>query len=62
MIAQSNALSKDGKIEWIGIDIDLTDLNRGIEFCRRRLRELGAPPGSVLEYHIGGQKLSVQID
>jgi hypothetical protein len=54
-------MSKDGRIEWIGIDIDLTDLDRGIEFCRRRLRELGAPPGSVLEYRLGEHRMSVQI-
>ena len=43
-------------------DIDLTDLDRGIEFTRRRLRELGAPPhGSVLVFRIGDQKMTVEI-
>ena len=54
-------LAKDGGIEWIGIDIDLADLDRGIEFTRQRLRELGAPPGSVLEYRLGEQKITVEI-
>ena len=54
-------MAKKGGIEWVGIDIDLTDLDRGIEFTRRRLRELGAPHGSVLEYRIGEQKMTVEI-
>ena len=53
--------AKDGGIEWVGIDIDLADLDRGIEFTRRRLRELGAPAGSVLEYRVDGQKMTVEI-
>ena len=54
-------MAQKGGIDWVGIDIDLTDLDRGIEFTRRRLRELGAPPGSVLEYRIGEQKMTVEI-
>ena len=54
-------MAKDGSVEWIGIDIDLSDLERGIEFTRRRIRELGAPPGSVLEYRLGEQKMTVEI-
>jgi hypothetical protein len=54
-------MGKDGGIEWIGLDLDLTDLDRGIEFTRRRLRELGAPPGSVLEYRVGEKKMTVEI-
>jgi hypothetical protein len=52
---------KDGGIEWVGLDLDLTNLDGAIEFTRRRLRELGAPPGSVLEYRIGEQKITVEI-
>ena len=54
-------MAKKGGIEWVGIDIDLVDLDRGIEFSRGRFRELGAPPGSVLEYRIGEQKMTVEI-
>ena len=54
-------MAKDGGVEWLGLDLDLADLDRGIEFTRRRLRELGAPPGSVLEYRIGEQKMTVEI-
>ncbi|HTH45943.1 MAG TPA: hypothetical protein VMB21_00395 [Candidatus Limnocylindria bacterium] len=54
-------MRKDGSVEWVGIDLDLTDLDRGIEFTRRRLRELGAPRGSVLEYSLGEQRVTVEI-
>src|SRR6266566_5302805 len=52
VIGGGTQMDKNGAIEWVGIDIDLADLDRGIEFTRRRLRELGAPRGSVLEYRI----------
>ena len=55
-------MSRDGSsIEWIGIDIELSDLKSGLIFTCKHLRELGAPPGSVLEYRIGDQKKIIQI-
>ena len=40
-------MDKGGGIAWIGIDIELRDLDSALEFTRNRLRELGAPRGSV---------------
>ena len=55
-------MSRDGsKVEWVGIDIDLRDLDGALAFTRDYLRELGAPSGSVLEYRAGEQKITVQI-
>ena len=54
-------LDKDNKIEWVGIDMQLADLDGAIEFVRRRLRELGAPAGSVLEFKRDGQKVTLPI-
>ena len=54
-------MDKSGAIEWVGIDIELADLDRGIEFTQIRLRELGAPRGSLLEYRVGEEKMTVQI-
>jgi hypothetical protein len=55
-------MSRDGsQVEWVGIDIDLSDLDGALAFTRDYLRELGAPPGSVLEYRIEEQKITVQI-
>lgn len=47
--------NKDGAIAWVGVDIELVDLARGLEFTKQTLRELGAPKGSVLEFKQGGK-------
>ena len=52
---------KSGKILFVGIDIELTDLERGIPLIARKLHELGAPPGSTLEYEVDGKKVSHPI-
>ena len=55
-------MSRDGSsIEWVGIDLELSDLGDALAFTRNLLRELGAPAGSVLEYRVGEQKMTVQI-
>lgn len=55
-------MNRDGSaIEWVGIDIDLANLEGALTFTCERLRELGAPPGSVLSYRMEGQKMTVQI-
>ena len=54
-------MDKAGSIEWVGIDIELRDVDGALEFTRHRLHELGAPPGSVLEYRIGDEKKTIQI-
>ena len=54
-------MEKAGGIAWVGIDIELCDVDGALEFTRQRLRELGAPPGSVLEYRVGDEKKTVQI-
>lgn len=55
-------LDKDNKIQWVGIDIQLADLDVAVEVVRKRLRELGAPPGSVLEFKRGDQEVSLPIN
>lgn len=51
----------DGRVAWVGLDIELADLQGALDLTRRRLRELGAPAGSVLEYQRGGQDVVVPI-
>lgn len=53
--------NKDRKIEWVGVDMELTDLERGIPFVKNKLRQLGAPKGSKLEYEANGKKVIVDI-
>jgi hypothetical protein len=50
-------VTDDGRVAWVGIDIELADLQGALEFTRQRLRELGAPLGSVLEYRVGDKNV-----
>ncbi len=40
--------SKSGEIDFIDVEIDLTDLERGVPFVISKLEDLGAPKGSIL--------------
>lgn len=55
------SLSKERNIEWVGIDVSLIDLDRGIPFLKQKLIDLGAPQGSILEYQLQGRKIEVQV-
>lgn len=48
-------------IEFCGIDIELTALDRGRELLRKRLVELGAPTGTELHFTRGETKLLDQL-
>jgi hypothetical protein len=52
---------REGKILHIGIDIGLTDLERGIPLVARTLTALGAPAGSTLEYEQDGKRVSLPL-
>ena len=54
-------LDKDNKVEWIGIDMQLADLDGAVELVRQRLRELGAPAGSVLQFKRDGQDVTLPV-
>ena len=54
-------MDKDNRIEWVGIDMQLADLDGAVELVRQRLRELGAPAGSVLEFKRGDKEVSLPI-
>ena len=48
-------------IEWVGIDVDLTDLTSGLPLLKSELKRLGAPAGTTIEYEINGEKTSVTL-
>ena len=48
-------------IEWVGLDVDLSDFERGLPILRRELLRLGAPPGTILKYSRNGQKLEERL-
>jgi len=54
-------LRKEGGIEWVGLDLQLANLEEALELTRGKLRELGAPAGSVLEYRVGEEKRTLAI-
>jgi hypothetical protein len=56
-----NSMTKGGKIEWAGIDIEINDVQKGIPLIKQKLLDLGAPKGSSLEYKIGTKKVVVPI-
>ena len=53
----------DGKksIEWVGVDVNLSDFERGMPILKRELLRLGAPAGTILEYSRDGQKLEERL-
>lgn len=55
-------MTEDGRIDWIGMDIHLVNLADALEFARQRLRELGAPQGSVLEYQEDDKDVVLSIN
>lgn len=55
------SVSEDERIEWVGLDIYLTDFDEALQFTRLRLHELGAPQGSVLEYKKDGEEMILSI-
>lgn len=55
------SLSKDKTIDWVGIDVELTDVAKGLPFLRKKLIELGVPKGSTLEYEFEGKKIEQPV-
>jgi hypothetical protein len=51
--------SKEGEIEYCGIDIDVFDLPRGVPFVCEFLTQRGAPKGSKLEYELDGKRVEM---
>lgn len=56
-----SSLSKDRKIQWVGVDVELINLEKGIPFLKQKLIEFGVPKGSTLEYQVQGEKIQVPI-
>ncbi|MFA7368970.1 MAG: hypothetical protein WC334_04930 [Kiritimatiellales bacterium] len=54
-----SAPDADGKraIEWIGIDVNLSDFEMGMPILKRELLRLGAPSDTVLEYTRDSKKI-----
>ena len=42
-------LTKDKQIEYVGLDVDVTDTEKAIPLLITKLKEIGAPKGTVIE-------------
>jgi hypothetical protein len=42
-------LTKDKQIEYVGLDVDVTDPEKAIPLLVSKLKEIGAPKGTVIE-------------
>jgi len=51
--------SKEGEIEYCGIDIDLYDVPKGVPFICEFLAQRGAPRGSKLQYELKAKRIEV---
>jgi len=51
--------SKDGEIEYCGIDIDVFNLEEGVPFICEFLTRCGAPRGSKLQYEVDRERVEV---
>ncbi|MDR7191940.1 hypothetical protein [Luteimonas terrae] len=45
-------------IEWVGIDVELSELERGLPLLKRELRRIGAPAETAIESRRGGTQVS----
>ena len=61
VVGGGNSVNKAGKVEWAGIDLEVTDLQKSIPIIKQKLIDQGAPKGSTIEYHSGGKKVVVQV-
>ncbi|HWW02823.1 MAG TPA: hypothetical protein VNZ64_24200 [Candidatus Acidoferrum sp.] len=42
-------MTKDKQLEYVGVDVDVTDLEKTIPISVSKLKEIGAPKGTVIE-------------
>jgi hypothetical protein len=52
---------RSGAALYAGIDLEVYDLDRALPLIAKKLAELGAPPGSELEYEINGKQATFPI-
>jgi hypothetical protein len=55
-------MSANKSVTWVTLDLELANLKDALEFTRLHLRELGAPAGSLLEYRVGNNQITLPIN
>ncbi len=61
VLGGSTELSRDRRIVSVGMEVEVRDLDRGVPFVRRALRELGAPQGSMVEFERFGLAVELPV-
>lgn len=56
-----SSLSKERKVMWVGVDVELFNLDKGLLFIKRKLIAWGVPKGSTLEYELQGKMIEELI-
>ena len=49
-------------IAWVGVDVELNDIERGVPFLVAELKKLGTPKGSTIEYSVGDKDSVITIE
>lgn len=55
------ALTKEKQIDYVGVDLELANLDTALELARKTLAACGAPKGSVLQYDKDGKSIELPI-
>ena len=45
-------MGEGNAVEFCGLDVEVTDHDRGLQLIREVMRRLGAPPGTVIEEYL----------
>ncbi len=61
VVGGGTQLSRERRIVSVEVDLQLLDLERGVPFVRRALRDLGAPPGSMVEFERFGLAVELPV-
>lgn len=62
VVGGGTALGPAGGPEWVEIVIELNDGEQSVAKVARKLKALGAPPGSFLHYQLGEERQQVPIE
>lgn len=56
-------LKDDGAgIEYVGVDVNLTDFKKGVTILKAELRRIGAPKETRLQYSVGEMRIDVEFE
>ena len=54
-------LGENNEIVWVGVDVDVYDIEKSLPHLKRILKELGAPMGTKLSYRWEGKAVEVPL-